>query len=206
MNANDLRVVKTRDNITKQLLSCLGEHSFEEVTVTMLVARAKINRTTFYRNYKDKYDLLDQVIGDVLAEFQSYLDCSFVMMRYAKASEYHPHMKKCVEYFGARRAVLTVLWKAKLPVDLYAAMETMMKDSLLVAMAQSYGIEIAEDSRANLYALLFAAITMRSLHWWLTCSPELSSREMLEILTANAEKGLFLSMEEHYHRERGATH
>ena len=59
--AADLRVQKTREAIQDAFLCLVGEKGFNGVTVHELCVRARINRSTFYLHYTDKYDLLDKI-------------------------------------------------------------------------------------------------------------------------------------------------
>ena len=54
----DLRVIKTRENIQNQMIRLLETVPFEKITVNQLIEACRINRSTFYRNYEDKYDLV----------------------------------------------------------------------------------------------------------------------------------------------------
>lgn len=54
INTQDLRVVKTINNIENVFLDLLQERDFSAITVQDILDRALINRKTFYRYYKDK--------------------------------------------------------------------------------------------------------------------------------------------------------
>ena len=64
--SEDLRVIKTRSNIRKEFLSLLEQYEFRAITVSMIIERCQINRSTFYRNYEDKYALADAIVQDLL--------------------------------------------------------------------------------------------------------------------------------------------
>ena len=56
----------TRNTETKQFIrwaiaKLLEQHSFEEISVTMICREAAINRGTFYLHYLDKYDMMDKL-------------------------------------------------------------------------------------------------------------------------------------------------
>lgn len=53
----DLRVRRTRKLLREALIDLATEKGFDAITVNDLTARAMINRATFYRHYRDKYDL-----------------------------------------------------------------------------------------------------------------------------------------------------
>lgn len=61
----DLRVRKTRQLLQTALMALTIQKGFESVTVKDICEYAMVNRTTFYRHYADKYDLLDQYMNEL---------------------------------------------------------------------------------------------------------------------------------------------
>jgi AcrR family transcriptional regulator len=61
----DLRVRRTRKLIQQALIELTVEKGFSTITVQDIADRAMINRSTFYRYYLDKYDLVDQYLDYV---------------------------------------------------------------------------------------------------------------------------------------------
>ena len=64
MNKQDLRVQKHQALITS-FSDLLQTKSFEQITVQDLCAKANVRRSTFYRHFNDKYDLLNHVCRHV---------------------------------------------------------------------------------------------------------------------------------------------
>lgn len=58
MKESDLRVIKTKKALSSSLYGLLEQHLFESITVNQLCANATVHRTTFYKHFYDKYDLL----------------------------------------------------------------------------------------------------------------------------------------------------
>ncbi len=54
----DLRVRRTQKLLWEALLALIDERDFETITVKDICDRAMVHRTTFYKHYQDKYDLL----------------------------------------------------------------------------------------------------------------------------------------------------
>src|SRR5579884_3835195 len=54
----DLRVRRTQRLLWEALIALMDERDFEEISVTDICDRAMVHRTTFYKHYEDKYDLL----------------------------------------------------------------------------------------------------------------------------------------------------
>jgi AcrR family transcriptional regulator len=46
----------------------IEDRGFDRVTVGDLTARAMISRAAFYRNYRDKYELVEQIFDEAMAE------------------------------------------------------------------------------------------------------------------------------------------
>lgn len=63
----DLRVQRTRKLLQQALIELTVEMGFASVTVRDITRRAMVNRSTFYRYYLDKYDLLNQYMAEVQA-------------------------------------------------------------------------------------------------------------------------------------------
>lgn len=66
----DLRVVKTKKNISNTLKELLFEKDLASISVTELSAKAEINRKTFYSYYSKVEDVLDESIHCVMSELE----------------------------------------------------------------------------------------------------------------------------------------
>ncbi|MFD3745973.1 TetR/AcrR family transcriptional regulator [Nocardia sp. NPDC058633] len=54
----DRRVRRTRDTLHKALIELMIERGYDKVTVSDIIGRADVGRSTFYAHYRDKDDLL----------------------------------------------------------------------------------------------------------------------------------------------------
>ena len=54
------RATRTRDDLQKAMGELAAKSGFEAVTVSMIVRRARVNRSTFYRHFLNKQDMLEQ--------------------------------------------------------------------------------------------------------------------------------------------------
>ena len=73
MNKNGLRTKKTREKIEGKFIQLLQEKSFPKITVQDILDAAGINRTTFYRHYRDKYELAELLCGRFFQKFEKCL-------------------------------------------------------------------------------------------------------------------------------------
>jgi AcrR family transcriptional regulator len=70
----DLRVRRTRKLLQQAFIELTVEKGFATLTVRDITERAMVNRSTFYRHYLDKYDLLEQYMNEIyeLTEDQTF--------------------------------------------------------------------------------------------------------------------------------------
>jgi AcrR family transcriptional regulator len=68
MSQQNVRVRRTRTLLRQALVELIEERGFDRVTVGELTARAMVSRAAFYRNYRDKYELVEQIFDQAIAE------------------------------------------------------------------------------------------------------------------------------------------
>lgn len=56
----------TKKNLKKALINLLEHHKFDLVTINQIVEEAEITRSTFYRYYDDKYELLSDIEEEII--------------------------------------------------------------------------------------------------------------------------------------------
>lgn len=70
----DLRARRTRKLLQQAFIELTVEKGFASLTVRDITERAMVNRSTFYRHYQDKYDMLEQYMDELheMTENQAY--------------------------------------------------------------------------------------------------------------------------------------
>lgn len=53
--------LKAEEAILQAFFTLLEDFSFDQITVSQIIDTANINRSTFYRHYQDKYDILEKI-------------------------------------------------------------------------------------------------------------------------------------------------
>ena len=71
----DLRVQRTKKAILETFFSLLEEKHFSNISIIDICDRALINRGTFYTHFKDKDELLEKIIYDMMISFDDEVDC-----------------------------------------------------------------------------------------------------------------------------------
>lgn len=73
---SNIRIRFTKDTIKKTLTALVRTKSISSVTVHQLCRQAAISRTTFYRHYKDIYDVVEECEDDMIRSLQEIILCS----------------------------------------------------------------------------------------------------------------------------------
>lgn len=66
----DLRIRRTHKLLFDSLISLLSEKSFEDIRISDICDKAMIHRTTFYKHFEDKYQLLDFLLRQLISDFE----------------------------------------------------------------------------------------------------------------------------------------
>src|SRR5258706_13971169 len=64
---SNLRVRRTKILLREALIELIEERGFESLTIGELTSRAMVSRAAFYRNYQDKYDLVEQIFEEAMS-------------------------------------------------------------------------------------------------------------------------------------------
>jgi AcrR family transcriptional regulator len=75
---DDLRVRRTEKLLRDAVLALVEEKGFDHLTVGEITRRAMVSRAAFYRNYRDKYELLERVFEDAIQILASDLSSPHV--------------------------------------------------------------------------------------------------------------------------------
>ncbi len=196
MSDKDLRVVKTLDSIDKSLLVNLKKTSFNKITVDALCKEARINRTTFYKHYTDKYDLLDKYIAKTLKEFKENNDVAFVDAEPDTVNEdqYKMPFRKTVEFIVTKKDVYEVLWTAQIDRNIFDEMvETISENILTKRIAKNPEIRTDQERffKESLFANLFAYNHLVSVRWWFANDFVISKPEFFKLFDDMMREGLF---------------
>jgi AcrR family transcriptional regulator len=70
---DDRRIRKTKSALKQAFIDLLSQKDIKEISVRELTELADVNRGTFYLHYRDVYDFFRHIEGDVLTEFEKFI-------------------------------------------------------------------------------------------------------------------------------------
>ena len=193
MGKTDLRIVKTLHQIDTGLLECLKLCPFQKITVDMLCKHALINRSTFYKYYLDKYDLLDKYIQRTLDDFQKNMNVEFINAEPStiRNVSYIRNFKSSLEFIAGKKEEYELLWSILLPIQIFREMTQIVHSNILSALQPIIAGESQKEKYGDLYAHLFASNMMSLVLWWFKYYDSVTLEDVKEIMTDNMSLGLF---------------
>lgn len=193
MKKTDLRVIKTLRQIDEALLDCLQQTSFQKITVEMLCQSALINRSTFYKYYIDKYDLLEKYLDKILMEFREHVNVEFINASPSNIhnTTYTNVFRNVLDFIFSRRKEYLILWRASIDRQIYNEMIKLIHDNILNTMNRKNTVLTEKLKYVDLYAYLFASNMMSLVHWWLKNADTICQKEVEQLMADNMRYGLF---------------
>lgn len=175
----DLRVIKTKDNIKNSMLHLLKKYEFKDITMSMLVDECRINKTTFYRHYSDKYDLIEKISKDYISLF-SKASSNF-------ENGINEHNIDClIQFFDDNKDELLILESKILPINIFEEMLTIMTLDLCTYFKKY----INQDDLIKLYASLISNNILTTIKWYHQNFFNFERNQIIQIVLQTVETGL----------------
>src|SRR5215207_3786564 len=159
----NLRLRRTQKLLREALIELIEERGFDTLTVGEITARAMISRAAFYRNYQDKYDLVEQIFAEAMqALFNAVSE---------PGSEHPPQIwvrffEHIAEYERLYRALLGRKGSPWFVLKMRALLLDLLKEyGRLPAwqLAANQPIELASD---EFIPNLVATMVVEAITWW----------------------------------------
>ena len=195
--SQDLRTQKTKASIEGSLLDLLERYPFQKITVKMIIEDCQINRSTFYRNYEDKYALIAQIASRLLTEFGETLRPEFIIEPNLDDERLRFYFFPLVKYFGKNKKALLVMRGRELPVNLFEDMLDLYSKRLFQVLKRHYCAEGYSADLAGYFARIIASNILTAILWWHEKAPKKDEAELLKLISTTVTKGIFQSMEQH---------
>jgi AcrR family transcriptional regulator len=168
----NVRVRRTRTLLREALVELIEDRGFDRVTVGELTSRAMVSRAAFYRNYRDKYDLVEQVFDEAMAEMTAddQDDTRSPGQRYAG---FLAHINAYHRLYGALLGHKGSAWFADRMRKAFAAMSSQ---------------HLPGRDADGLVPSVISAMFVQSILWWLEhdrpCPPEEIAEQSARLIRA----------------------
>ena len=170
----NLRVRRTRTLLRAALVDLIEERGFDRVTVGEITARAMVSRAAFYRNYRDKYHLVEQIFDEAMEPLLGTVTGAVEGTAPGTAREprerwvaFFEHVAEYDRFYGALLGRGGSPWFA---AKMRAALAGMTTEHL-----PDTG---AADPARELAPTVLGALFVQSITWWLEQGRSLTPRQI----------------------------
>lgn len=109
----DHRAERMKSLIIQTFFECLKTEDFSQLTVGQIAEHARINRSTFYRYFSDKYTLRDEIVDDIVQDFAEHMEVDFLHMNIE--DEVHTRsLQDGLIRLSSQKCRLEILWNQNL--------------------------------------------------------------------------------------------
>lgn len=171
-NEEDPRVKRTQKGLWEALRTLLEERCFEQISVTDICEEATINRTTFYKHFESKYELLSYGLKYDLANAQRK------RRRVRGAEEREQWVAQFLEEIASDRHYYRRLLVDKEDQWLSTLLRRQMAENIeaRLANAQAHGRHFTIP--LPVIAQFYAGARLALITWWLENEGSVSPEEL----------------------------
>lgn len=169
--APNLRVRRTQKLLREALIELIEERGFDALTVGEITERAMVSRAAFYRNYQDKYDLVEQIFAEVMqALFKAVSE---------PITEHPPQIwvrffEHIAEYERLYRALLGRKGSSWFVLKMRASLADLLKEYERLPSVGQPGLPASDEFVRN----LLVTMLVEAIAWWLEHDKPYPPQEM----------------------------
>lgn len=194
VNMTDLRIIKTLENIRNGFSLCINQKKFSAITVKDITTAAKVNRSTFYKYYIDKYHLRDSLIKSTLEELSADITLESFHLEHNRVNISLDILSKQLQFMYDHKEWYLILWNKNTELYVYDEMlhifERRTRENLRTLLNETENTEIHLTEKQELFVRLFANSAMTTVKWWYEYAPNLSSKDVSQIIINNIKYGI----------------
>ncbi|MFF1994886.1 TetR/AcrR family transcriptional regulator [Bacillus mycoides] len=159
----DVRVYKTKKNISNTLITLLNEKEFGRITTKDICIHALVSKSTFYSHFADKYDLLEKIVQYYVCWFKEEIELRFASIENGNVAQV---INMITDKVSARKTEVATLLHVRVPSsDLRLELESILYNACYSYLEEHH----AEVSMPiDFVAQLYTANAMVSINWSLS--------------------------------------
>ena len=186
----DFRTDRMDTLIINTFFDCLETDSFSDLTVGRLAETARINRSTFYRHFEDKYQLRDYIVNDAVSFFVSNLEVDFLDLDICQNSKYTTVLKNSLKKFYTQKRVWTILWShTSLGRNVFEEMVDAGAKKIELGILAHKKISPEKKKFADWYAKLLINNMLVTIRWWFSHSDLVTVEQVTSMIKEHMISG-----------------
>jgi AcrR family transcriptional regulator len=166
---DNVRVRRTRKLLRDALIELIEERGFDRLTVGEICERAMVSRAAFYRNYRDKFQLVEQIFDEAVGTLLGTIADDGLQSPLERWVGFFEHIEEYHRLYGALLGRSGSPWFAN---KMRATLADMVKEHLPLPDSR------AAPPSTELVPTVLSAMFVQSITWWLEHDRPSSPRQI----------------------------
>jgi AcrR family transcriptional regulator len=172
---SNLRVKRTQKLLREALIELIEERGFDALTVGELTERAMVSRAAFYRNYQDKYGLVEQIFEEAM---NALLGAVGELGREHPSEVWVKFFEHIAEYERLYRALLGRKGSPWFVRKMRASLADLVKERGHLPHGLNASTHPAHTFSDEFVPDLVSAMFVEAITWWLEQGKPYTSKEI----------------------------
>lgn len=176
----NMKMTRTVRDFQNALLELLENHPFDRLTVDQICKGAMLHRSSFYRYFHDKYDLLEQTLLNVLNKLVS------------NCKDEAEIVSVVMDYISKHRNLILNLTDSDSNGSLDSEMLKILNQIFMVQMRTSKSKSslleaLRKSDNPKLLASIFSGAIIGATYWWRHTDFEVPSADIIKTIESSIE-------------------
>lgn len=165
-------ITRTERDFQRALLHLLADHTFLSLSVEQICQETMMHRSSFYRYFDDKYDLLKHTINTKITNLIDESDSS------------EDELENVVDYLCSHKDIMRNLGTSHSNSSLYPTMVTILADIMLTRYENGVNDRLIKTigtfDNPEITAYMLSASIVGAFYWWRNQNYETSKKTIIK--------------------------
>lgn len=172
---SNLRVRRMQKLLREAVIELIEDRGFEALTIGEITERAMVSRAAFYRNYQDKYDLVEQIFEEAMS---ALLNAVGELGQEHPAEVWVAFFEHIAAYERLYRALLGSKGSPWFARKMREALRKLIQERGHLSHGSAANAESIHSSSDTFVPDLVSALFVETITWWLEHGRPYSPREI----------------------------
>ncbi|MGE7984149.1 TetR/AcrR family transcriptional regulator [Solibacillus sp. NPDC093137] len=185
----DKRVIKTKQQLKKALLSLLEQNNTSQITLKDIIKTANVSRGTFYNNYDSKEKLIKEFIDDIFLDLLHMLREPYKSRDELEFGNLKPFAINHLEYISEKSSIYTTIVNSDLLPTFHVKLIEVLKNHILKDVKITSSI-INQELYGSFLAYSFSGLIIEWVKSDYKYTSNYMAEQLVEMMTVSKDQSI----------------